>query len=489
MLKIYCFTVFLLCFALFSNAKPLPLKTDSLINVLKLTNTVTRERRLVNYVRNFWQDRPLSELSTAKKQLDSLLIAYSIENKALYDYFTETIYQSRLPHIGATENAILKGIELANENDDHYFLYMFFTQLGFLQTYKGHTIDAVSSFRAAKKEAITLKDPYSQVLVDINISDIYYRNNLYNQSLYYLTQASSLFDRAHLPEQRLKNAINNNLADNYFRLGNIDSVKKYNATLHDTRIGTYRLYIYRKRTDYYLTLLQHNYDSAIKSIIALKTDPLYVFDNIDRQNLADAYYNAGKPDSAKKIIQQMLADPAQNNHPEIKLHLYQVLGQVAERKNDYKEAKYNFKMALQQSEDQINRLTQVGNITAQIKVDEMQGAYLHKEEVYQRQRLLLIFMSIIGLFVTVTVFMFYRNIRQKRYYERLLFTSHKEELAFINSHEVRKHLSNILGIVDILKHSENKCEDYEQVEDHLQNAAQSLDESIRNISEKLDKPH
>lgn len=486
MLKIYFTLIILLGFAISLNAISPSARADSLINILKLNNQDIKERKLIKYIRDVWQNSPVSDLKTAKLEFDKLFSTYNVENKATFDYFIESIYQQRISQTDEAENTLLKAIAIADQNDDHYLLYAFFTNLGFLQTYKGNTTNAISSFRIAKKEAITLKDANLQVMIDINISDIYYRNNLYNQSLFYLTQATDLINQFHVSEQRLKNAIYNNMAENYFLMNNADSLKKYNTILHEVKSGTLRLYIYRKRTDYYLSLLYHDYSTAIQQINALKKDSRYQYDNMDEQNLADAYYNAGGLDSAKHIINKLLAGPQQNNHPEIKLHLYQILGEIAEREHNDKQASYNFKMAFQQAREHIGRLTQVGNISTEIKVDEMQGAYLHKEKVYQQQRLWLILMMFIAIFTLVTVGMFYRNIKQKRYYEQMLFTAKKEQLAFINSHEVRRHLSNILGIVDMLKHSENRYDDYLEVEEYLLNAAQSLDAAIKNISEKLD---
>ena len=77
-------------------------------------------------------------------------------------------------------------------------------------------------------------------------------------------------------------------------------------------------------------------------------------------------------------------------------------------------------------------------------------------------------------------------IRDRQYYEKILFTTKKKELAFINSHEVRKHLSNILGIIEMIKHSEDPHTEYIQAEDHLLSAAESLDIAIKDISKKLD---
>jgi len=482
------FTILLgLCLALHLKVTATIVKPDSLINILKLKNEDLKERGLINYFRNIWQENPPGSLIEAKNELNKLVPNYSIPNKVAINYFIDNLYQSRLVNMKAAETALLKAIDLAQLAEDDYLLYIFFSHLGFLQTYTGNTIDAVSSFRIAKKEAIVLKDAYLEVVIDINISDIYYKNNFYNQSLFYLTQALGLINKHNINVQRLKNAIYNNKAENYFRMNDIDSLEKYNTILHDTKTGTFRLYSYRKRTDYYLQLLHHNYPAAIKNITALKTDSLFQYDDTDEQNLADAYFNAGQLNPAKNILTKLLAKEAQNNHPEVKLHLYRVLGEIAEQQSNYELAANNLKMALQQSEDHISRLTQMGNISAEMKIDDMEGTYLHKEEVYQRQRLWLILLVVMAIFVIVTVIMFYRNIKQKRYYEQLLFTARQEELAFINSHDVRRHLSNILGIIDVLKRSDDKYADYLQVEDYLLSAAKDLDESIKNISRKLDK--
>jgi tetratricopeptide (TPR) repeat protein len=288
-------------------------------------------------------------------------------------------------------------------------------------------------------------------------------------------------------EQRLKNAIYFNKAENYFRMNKIDSLTKYNENLNEAKSGTDRLYTFRNRTNYYLDLLRHNFRAVIKHITVLQKDSLYQFDDFDKMNLADAYYYAGNPDSAKNIIEQLLADKTQNNHSEIKSHLYEILGKISEDKQDYKLAANNFKLALQQSENSVNKLTQVGNISSQIKVDEMEDAYLQKETGYQKEQLWLILIVILAVFIIIIVMLSYKSIKQKRRYESLLYKTKKQELSFLNSHDVRKHLTNILGIIHVLQHSENKKKEYLQVEDRLFYSAEKLDESIKNISNKLDE--
>jgi signal transduction histidine kinase len=120
-----------------------------------------------------------------------------------------------------------------------------------------------------------------------------------------------------------------------------------------------------------------------------------------------------------------------------------------------------------------------------MKIDDVEQSYIQKDEIYKRERLVLMFMVIVALLIIAVVTMFYRNAKQKRHYEKLLFTAKKEELAYINSHDIRRHLTNILGIIDVLKNSDSKEIDYAQVEKHLFYSAEQLDEAIKNISDKL----
>jgi hypothetical protein len=487
MLKTTLFFIVFFCSSINLYAINFASETDTLVNILRQSNPQQRERSLTKFIRNYFENISLDSLESDKDRTNALMLKYNIENKKTFGYFIESIYQARLRHTSEAENNILAAIQLADKNSDQFLLYNFFMQLGFLQTYDGNIIGAVSSFGLAKREAITLNDSYLEVVIDINISDVFYRNGFYSESLFYLDQGLNLIKLHGLNEQRFKDVLYFNKAENYFRMGVIDSLIKYNQTLKSTKNGTYKLHTYINRTDYYLYLLQHNYKKAIVFITSLQKDKLYKFDDLDKMNLADAYYFADKPDSAKIIIEEMLADPEQVNHPEIKFHLYEVLGNIAELKHDYKLAANELKLALQQSEFNMSRLTKVGNMSARIKIDEMETSYIKKDEVYQKERLWLIFISTLAIFIVFIGAALYRNIKQKRHYEQLLFAEKKKELAFLNSHDVRKHLTNILGIIDIIKHSETKEQEYSQLEDKLLYSVEQMDKSIKNISNKLNE--
>lgn len=487
MLKRIVFIV-LLCagFALRGKGDTLSIDTNSFTTILQLKDQNEREKKLIRYIENYLQERHGESLLPAKTELDELLLKNNTENRKAFEYFTESIYQRRLTHMDDAEAAMVKAIEYAGKNGDHFLTYTFLSHLAFFQTDEGNAIEAVTNYALAKKEALMLKDPHLQLQLDVNLSDVYYKNSFYNQSLFYLNEAETLSKKYAQNDIRVNTTIYYNKAENFFRMNKPDSLKSYCDKLEAINDNFDKLYTYRKRTEYYLYLLQYDFKNAVKLIKGLQKDSLYSYNDQDQQNLADAYFNGGQPDSAKIIINELLAEPLEINNPEVKYHLYKVLGEIAEGKKDQQQAAFNYKMLVQQSDDVISRLTQVGNISSQIKIDEIEGSYLQKDESYKRQRLWLIFAVVVALLTIAIITLSYRSARQRRHYQKLLFTSQKEELAFINSHEVRKHLSNILGIIDVVRHSEDKAKEYHQVENHLFESAKKMDEAIKNISSKLD---
>ncbi|MFI5157595.1 MAG: tetratricopeptide repeat protein [Sphingobacteriales bacterium] len=485
MSKNTCLFFVLFCFFLSAKAAT-PGKRDSLLKILHTNDTSLRKRQLVLYLRYYFNDLPPERLDAVRIETDQLLERYQITDRVAIGYFTKTLCLMQLQQYPEAESVLIQAIALADKNNDDYLLYACFTHLGFIQTYQGNITDAISSFRMAKKKATDLNDDFMQVVIDINISDIFYKINLYNQSLFYLKKAQSLMGTHHITTPKTRNAIINNVAECYFRMGNIDSLKKYNMMLNATKTGMYSLYTYRQRTDYYLDLLQHNYQAAIYRLQQLRKDSRFGYESSDEQNLADAYFMTGQPNSAKAIMMRLLADKAQNNHPEVKMHLYEILGRIAEKDKTDRLAAIDYKQALQQAEEQIGRMTRLDTISSQIKLDEMESTYVQRTERYKREQLWMGFTIIVSVLGLIIVALSYRHIRRKKYYEQLLFTAKKEELAFINSHEVRRHLSNILGIIDTIKHSEDKHQAYVEAEQHLLSATGDLDSAIRNISAKLD---
>jgi len=479
LIPLFLCLAFNLCFGIASEAH-----TPNLPEILQTKDQYAKEKQLVAYIKIIAK-LPADSFKTVKAQVQQAFIKYNYENAAAVNYYIESIDQHHKGNNTDAENDIIKATELLSK-DDYYLQYVFLSNLAFIQTEDGNAIGAISSFRAAKKQAVMLNDGYFQVVVDINISDIYYRYGFYSQSLYFLSQAQFIIAGRKVEQPRIKNIIYYNKCENYFRMGMLDSLKQYNAILKQSKDNLHNLYTYIKRTDYYISLLQREYSGTIGMITKLEKDTAYRFSDVDRQNLADAWFQIGRLDSAKNMLNLLLSEKAQNNHPEIKYHLYEVLGEIAEKQSNTQQAALNFKLGLEQSKENINKLVLVGDISSKMKIDEMENYYAQQDEIYRTQNLWMKLLAVVAVLTIAVIAMFYRNAKQKRHYEKLLFAAKKEELAYINSHDIRRHLTNILGIIDVVQHSEHKEKEYFQAEEYLFRSAEELDKAIKNISEKLD---
>ncbi|HEY8999917.1 MAG TPA: hypothetical protein VIM89_01095 [Mucilaginibacter sp.] len=478
-----CVFIFLLFGSVF--AAQAGVKDDSLASILKNKDAAVKKRELILYLRFAFGDMPLKDLEQAKKQtVQTLKSAQEPDSEGLI-LFIEGICQYRWNKYTDAQSTFLKAIQKADQNEDHYLLYACFTHMAFIQNENGNEIEAISDYRAAKKEATIVDDAYLQIVIDVNLSDIYYRNKMFNNALFYLNEAQSLISTNQVKIQRMENSVNDNKAEVYYQLKDIDSLKKYNRLLHEAKGGSTGLYTFQKRTDYYLDMLQKKYPEVIATITALHNDTAYHFDLIDENCLADAYYKSGQLDSAKSVVQRLIDNSKDKNHAELNLYLYKLLGDIEDQKNNPDGAAIAYKMALLESITQLKQLINVGSVSSQISIDEVQNSYALRTETFKRERLWLIFIiSVAGLLIIVGGLLYY-NVHRKKYYEKLLFESKKNEIAFINSHEVRRHASNLMGIMQMINQGDNKYENFVESEQYLQSELTNLDNAIKNISHKL----
>ncbi|WP_133300163.1 tetratricopeptide repeat protein [Mucilaginibacter terrenus] len=469
----------------------LKINQDTLADILEQKDYFIRQKRLLVFVKNYIQASHPDKMSAVQDTFNNVFSRYNARNKEAYSAFMRSIALYKQKYLKEAERYMTAAAQMVQRDKEHYLAYQFLTHLGFIQTDRGNFIGAIYNYRMATKEVIQIKDKFkdnrAQAALNINISDLYYKTGFYAQSLNYLDNAWSLISKDEASKSLLSSVIFYNKSENFFRQKNIDSLRAYHKKLNDPRNKNYKIYTYRERTAYYLNLLKQEYDVAIKQILDLKKNKSYVPSELEDQHLADAYYASGQLDSSKKILDRLITADNENNHPEIKYHLYEILAWISGKKGDYKASAENFKLALQQSQENTTRLTQVGNISSQIKIDETENSYIQQTQEYERERLWLIFIVIIAALSLIAVALIYRNVKQKRHYENLLYATKKAELSFINSHEVRKHLTNILGIMDIIQHSDNNKEEYKQCEEYLLSSAKRLDEAIKNISDKINE--
>jgi len=493
MLKKVSNIFFLILFTFNLNARQQTIKKDSLLNIIQLKNEHSRIAYLVYYLDSHFRSLPLKRLDSAEINTQKILSKYSVKNILTYHYLIESICKERLFQEKESGKLLLLAINYARKNEDHYLLTILLNNLAAQQTEKGYSIEAISSYRLAKKDAEKIKDFYTQIVIDINISDVYYKNNYYLQALSYLSESESIIYtyksdkdvKAIAP--KLEAIINFNKAEIFFRENNRDSLNSYCEKLQKTEVRYYKLFTFQKRTLSYLYLLNQEYAKTITLLDSMRKNRAYKFDNRDVIDLADAYFKNNQPDSAMVYIHKLLKDPANANRPDLKLHLYDVLGQIAENKNNPVEAELSFKTALQQAKEYSNKLTQIGNVSSLIKIDEIENANNQKDEEFEMQRRWLLLLVVLAILTIVIIWVVYRNVKQKRHYENLLYNKTKTELAFINSHDVRKHLTNILGLIDVMKHSTEKAKTYQEIEGFLFDSSEYLDEAIKHIAAKLNE--
>ncbi|MFA6083030.1 tetratricopeptide repeat protein [Mucilaginibacter sp.] len=463
---------------------------DTLTDILQQEDYYIKQKRLIKFIKFYVQASQPDKLTAMQDTIKVFFEKYNLSDKEAFVDFMSSIALYKQHNLRNAAAYMSRAVQRAANNEEPYLLFQFYSHLGFIQTDQGNFIGAIYNYRLATKEVAKLKDKIKnnrpQAALNINISDLYYKSGFYAESINYLDKALALLVNDELNKAQLLSVVYYNKSENYFRMNNIDSLIAYHKKLNDPNIKNYKIFTYRQRIGYYLTLLKHDYIKAINQIKLLKQNKNYVPSELEDQHLADAYYRSGQLDSAKYIIEKLL-NVSTANHTEIKHHLYDLLAQIAQKKGDDKLASYNFRLALKESQENNARLSQVGNISSQMKIDERENTYNQKTDYFKKQRLWLIFAVIIAALIIAAIALIYRNVKQKRHYETLLYAAKKEELAFINSHEVRKHLTNILGIIDILLHSENKLEDYKQTEPYLLESAAKLDEAIKNISEKLNE--
>ena len=481
--RLVCIFIFL-CFGN-TLAAHATLKNDSLVSILKNKDVALKKRNLILYLRFAFGDMPIKDLEQAKAQTRQILKSVHEPDSEGLILFIDGICQYREKKYSDAEATFLKAIQKADQNEDHYLLYACFTHMAFIQNEQGNEIEAISDYRAAKKEATIINDAYLQIVLDVNLSDIYYRNKMVGDALLYLNEAQSLIVSNQVKVKRMENSVNNNKAEVYYQLKNIDSLKKYNRLLHETTGGDAGLYTFQKRTDYYLDMLQKKYPEVISTIAALRIDTAYHFDPIDENCLADAYFQSGQLDSAKSVVQRLISSDRHKNHAELNLYLYKLLGDIENEKNNPKEALIAYKMALLQSITQLKQLINVGSVSSQISIDQVQNSYALRTEALKRERLWLIFTISVAVLLIIFGGLLYYNVHRKKYYEKLLFVSKKNEIAFINSHEVRRHSSNLMGIMQMINQGENKYENFVEAEQYLQSELTKLDNAIKNISNKL----
>jgi hypothetical protein len=477
-------TLFILCLlgnkALATNAMS---SSDSLKVILLQKNSLSQKEEVVTLLKRSFFASSVND--QYQKKIADTLNKYDKANAPALNIFINALIKRRELKFKEAHDLLLKAIYAAEKNKQSYYLYIFYNQLAYAQTDMGYTVAALNSYRQAKKQATILNNEYYQAIVSLNISDAYTNVQFYAQALVYLNEAQAYCAKHPDKDLTLCNNIDINKGEIFFKQRKADSLDFYVDRINKASEQIRDINRTRMRYAAYQLLLKENYSAAITIIKKLVKDTTaYAYDD-DRWNLAESYFNNHQPDSAKLILQNLLTPNRQNEAPELRYKYYQLLATIAEEADDYHNASLNSRLALIQAEKFAHNLVILGDLSSQIRLDQIESSYRADALAYKRERVLLMMAIALSVLVVLVIGMFYYNTKQKRHYEQLLYASKKKTLAYMNSHEVRRHLSNILGLCALLDEEDFSQEEFATFNKYMLESARQMDESLKSVEKEL----
>ncbi len=385
------------------------------------------------------------------------------------------------------EQRLFDGIALAKRTKDAYFQYLFHLNLAFVQTDLGDQVSAIYNYGLARVQALQLNNDVFLSKVNLGLSDLYYKTGLFEQSLAYLDQLQLQVNQQPKKFEGLTAFIHYNKAENFFRLNNADSLAYYSHLFLNKDDSIYNHHWLSLRLRYYQLFIKGRYAEALPIIKQLIRSEQRDDAFTDQWALTQAYFKTGRSDSARLLLKNQIARPETQQQSLMMSSSYETLSRIDAAEGDYNSAYQNAQIGLDILDKRLKKVARVGDVSSKIRTEQVEIAYQSEAMRYKRERVILIFAILLAVLVIMVSVMLYRNMRQQSRYEKLLYADKRQELAFINSHEVRRHLSNILGLCDMLKAEHLKPEEIDRFKDYLHSSAKSLDESIKNIERKLNE--
>lgn len=457
--------------------------TDSLITILR--SKESKEQQQLQIARLCY-DRFLR--STAYDQLAPSMVntldEYGLSGKKELNNLIQMLIYRRDADLLKAEKLLTQSIALAKQHKEDYFLYLFYLNQAYVQTDLGNALNGVYNYRASRKVAEEIGNTELFVTTDIGISDIYTDIGLYPQAIMYLDQAQEAFGKSKTSRTSSKMLIYLNKAEIYFKIAELDSLRLYTQLAN--RIKETSTYTERsiKRLNYFVLILETKYDSAIPLIKELvNTGDLY-YKKVDRWHLAECYYLKGEIDSAYATAKLLLEDGSLTPSP-IKLDALKLLAKIAAEKNSMTQANHYLVLALAESEDYSIRLTKIGDLASELRLDRMESNYHAKNLIYEKERTIMIVTIIGAVLGVIAILVSYRNIKQKNRFQKLLHQARSKELAFINSHQVRKPLANILGLCNLAENKGLSTEEMQEYFKQVHKQAQEMDYKLKDVEKKL----
>lgn len=452
---------------------------DSLKNALYLPEQQDREKKTVASLQQIYL---VNKDFGARNAVKSLLDQLPNEWREDYAIIADNIY---LMALKTSPSMTKTSREVEHLQGKHYLLYILYYTLASTHAENGHPVQALSFFRLASNEAMTNHDRLATINIDIGLSDVLYKVHLYDEALFYLNEATELAEKEKETSASTLFAIYFNKADIFFQRNKVDSLEAYTKLVCQDKFNEPKNQKFILRAKYFVLVARKQYDLAIPAIHeALNAKPAY--ENFkDKSELAKVYMSINKLKIADSVLTDLENDKELTNRPmDYRNHLL-LHSQLKRKTGNFNEALDLSHRSLGQGEIYLKEIMLTNSMLASFKLDSANFGYTTKKMLYERNQLLLMLVTMVVALLFIAFLILYWSIRNKRRYEQLLFSAKKNELAIINSHQVRKPLANLLGLTRQLNSFLVDEESQNLAFAHLQTSAEELDGAIRNISEKL----
>jgi hypothetical protein len=462
-------------------------QNDTLTTILKSrSEKIDKQKQLTSlfynrYLLSSVYDNDRKQVADSVKKYNSTI---SKESELLADIFI----LRRKFELKKAEQKLLEAIEVAQRDQEKYLLFVFNINLAYVHTDQNNSLAAIHNYRQAKKIAEDLADGQLIISADIGISDLFTTIGLYQQALMYLNEAQQQVENTINSKESSKPIIYLNKADVFFNLGQLDSLRYYQKLATQHGAGVYDLGRNLKRLEYYSLILQKKHRQAIVLIRQLIRTGNQYYKNTDRWNLAKSLYAANNLDSAVIEANEILSDE-RDGPSTIKLNAYKLIAKVADDQNDEIKAIYYYKLALEESEQFIIKMRSVDLLSTELRQDGADAAYHAQNLLYHKERVILFSSIAVTTLIIFIIYLLYRNVKQKSTYQRMLHDTRSQELAFINSHQVRKPLANMLAICRLLIDNENTEEENIIYYQLLDQQVQEMDQKLKEVEMKLREHH
>lgn len=419
-------------------------------------------------------------ISINKNILLTALEDSNISHKKAFAYEIEALAAKKLRKLDLAKRYILLALKETGEGKPQ--LPRLLNILAFIETDFENYMGAMESYLMAGKIYQKNRDTNRLIINYNNIADLYIKNNLYEEAINALNQATAL-------AVKQKNGlvpyfIYQNKATTYFYLQNLDSLQHYaKKVLSAEKRSSYNI-IAEHRLKYMELFLKKDpaVIDAIKLVLNNLRDQDYIFTTI---HLARAYLLFHKTTQAKELILKLLSSPNLKDPGYTRSLLYNLLGDAYQKERNFKLSSRYYEKGMDQSLLNAENMMKTGSILTFLKYDEIKNKYVLAKENLKARKNYFILLSVVAAMIIIALFLLYRSARMKRKYNELMYNKLNKEISFMNSHEVRRYLSNIQGIIMVIQMSEDKKTTYTELEDALFDSAENLDNSIKNIVNKL----